>query len=140
MPKVKPCIHANLSYLAVAMALLSCTSPCRNSIINQTASPNGAWKAVVFQRDCGATTGFTTQVSILSASESLPETKGNAFTADTDHGKAASGPGGGPSVQVRWISDVEMEISHDSNARVFTRERVVKSIQVRYNTFNAKNP
>jgi hypothetical protein len=38
---------------------------CGNDPISETPSPNGQMKVVVFQRDCGATTGFSTQVSVL---------------------------------------------------------------------------
>lgn len=47
---------------------------------------------------------------------------GNVFTADTNHGKAPSGPGGGPVVTVRWIDRRTLEIAYDSAARVFGHE------------------
>jgi hypothetical protein len=38
---------------------------CRNSAVLETPSPGAELKAVVFTRDCGATTGTGTHVSIL---------------------------------------------------------------------------
>lgn len=128
----RPSLRNFLLYSGLFTVSLSCSSPCQNEIISQVKSPNGRLKAVVFQRDCGATTGFSSQVSILGNSESLSNVSGNAFTADTDRGKATSGPGGGPVVLVRWLSDNEIEISYDSRARVFSKESSANSVKIRY--------
>ena len=77
---------------------------CGNELLREVASPDGKMKAVVFQRDCAATTGFITQVSVLSKDEKLPNESGNVFSADTNHGVAPSGEGGGPVVEVGWFS------------------------------------
>ena len=50
---------------------------CGNDIYSETLSPDGELKAVIFQRDCGATTGFSTQVSILDTDETLENDGGN---------------------------------------------------------------
>ena len=44
---------------------------CGNEIFQEASSPDNSYKAVVFQRDCGATTGFSTQVSILGTNDEL---------------------------------------------------------------------
>lgn len=124
------------------VVLISCDSACGNEVISLVVSPNGAYKAVAFQRDCGATTGFSTQVSIVKASKSLPNSSGNVFRADCDHGKALSGPGGGPAVQLRWLSDQDLELTYDSNARVFTKNERRSSVTIHYKTIviQAPNP
>lgn len=58
-----------------------------NNIIDEVYSPDNKYKAVIFDRDAGATTGFNTQISIISSKSSLPNNPGNLFIADTDHGK-----------------------------------------------------
>ena len=89
-------------------------------MIVRIPSPDTRYDAVVFQRDCGATTGFSTEVSVLRSRDSLPsDSGGNVFVADTDHGKAPAGPGGGPGVDVRWISPDTLEIRRDPRTRVF---------------------
>lgn len=124
--------------LALIPALLcvvfaaSCDSPCENATISEAVSPDGSLKAVVFERDCGATTGFSTQVSLLKASDSLPDSSGNLFDADDDHGKAASGPGGGPKVQLQWESNTRLRISFDPKARVFKQTTHLYSVDVIY--------
>jgi hypothetical protein len=133
-PKLKPTFQSRLWALGLLLASFSCSSPCQNEIIIQALSPSGRQKAIVFQRDCGATTGFSTQVSILGSNESLPNASGNAFTSDSDHGKAVSGRGGGPIVFVRWLSESEIEISYDSKARIFSKESSANSVKIRYSS------
>ncbi len=45
-------------------ACLNLAGACGNEILKEVRSPTGKMKGVVFQRDCGATTGFSTQVSV----------------------------------------------------------------------------
>jgi hypothetical protein len=111
---------------------MSLAGDCSNQILKQIPSPNKKMKAVVFQRDCGATTGFSTQVSILSFEQDLPNDGGNIFVADTDHGNAPSGAGGGPVVEVSWTSETELLVRHDKRARVFHNEPSLANIRIRY--------
>ena len=55
---------------------------CENEISKTVISPSGNLKAVVFNRGCGATTGFNTQISIINTSEELESEGGNLFIAD----------------------------------------------------------
>jgi hypothetical protein len=98
----------------------------------EVRSPSGKLKAVIFQRDCGATNGFSTHVSILSADEKLPNEGGNIFIENTDHGKAPSGPGGGPEVEVTWRGESELLIRHDSRARVFQSVQALGDVKILY--------
>lgn len=110
---------------------------CANSILTESVAPGGRIKAVVFGRDCGATTDFSTQVSILSATESLPNEAGNIFVADRDHGKAPGGPGGGPGIRVTWLSDQQLRIEHHSLAHIFKSEPLRKNVKVEYASFKS---
>jgi hypothetical protein len=64
---------------------------CGNQILSESSSPDRTYRVVVFRRDCGATTGFSTQVSVLKAMQALPNESGNLFIADTDRGEAPIG-------------------------------------------------
>jgi len=105
---------------------------CANDLLAESASPDGKLKAVVFERDCGATTGFSTQVSILPATAPIDNSVGNVFTSDTNHGVAPPGPGGGPVVKVNWQSPSVLVVSHHAAARVFVAESQVGSVMVSY--------
>jgi len=116
----------------IAVFALGDSSMCANEALVEAASPSTKLKAIVFQRDCGATTGFSTQVAVVPANESLPNEPGNVFVADTNHGAAPSGRGGGPEVVVHWLSDGTLHIDHHPSARVFLAERRVDHVQIEY--------
>ena len=84
---------------ASVLALTACSDSCGNDVLADVPSPSGERRAVVFQRDCGATTGFSVQVSILRRGKSLPNEAGNTFTADANHD-----PGVSLEVQPTWES------------------------------------
>ena len=120
--------------------LSGCIDPCGNDILTETRSPDGRFKVVVFQRDCGATTGSSTQVSIipsgeefLTAATSWRSTQsGNVFVADTNHGEAPAGPGGGPVVQVEWLDPTHLRVTHDKRARVASSATSVNGVNVEH--------
>jgi hypothetical protein len=108
---------------------------CGNTVLAEYPSPNNQLKAVTFQRDCGATTGFSTQVSIIPSASALGNDGGNIFSAGTNHGEAPSGQGGGPEVKVNWLSDTGIQIQHHKLVRTFLVEKNYEGVQVEYLTF-----
>jgi hypothetical protein len=52
---------------------------CENYIHQEYLSPDEKHKAVVFQRDCGETTGGNTQISIVGANNELENDSGNIY-------------------------------------------------------------
>lgn len=79
---------------------------CDNDNLIETVSPNGQLKAVTFRRNCGATTSYSSGVSILSASQNLPNEAGNVFVANHE-----------PSIIVRWIDDGHLSISGETKTQ-----------------------
>ena len=65
--------------LGVAGLGWAVSSGCANAEQQRVVSPDGHREAVVFERDCGATTDYSTQVSILKAGAALPNDAGNAY-------------------------------------------------------------
>jgi len=65
--------------LAIKGCSLLLPEMCANDIFSEVVSPNQSLKAVTFQRDCGATTGYSTQISIIKNSASLPNDGGNVL-------------------------------------------------------------
>ena len=108
---------------------------CANKFLSEIPSPDGALKAVVFQRDCGATTGFSTQISIVQMNHSLPNESGNLFVADSNRNKAPTGSGGGLEVRVAWIGACSLRIAHHQGARVFLANRNVLGVSAEYVSF-----
>ena len=93
---------------------------CGNVELARAMSPDGKLKAVTFQRDCGATTGFSTHVSLLAADEALENEGGNIFAADI--------------VQVRlhWLSNTHLRIEYLEPARVFRKESRSKGVRIEH--------
>ncbi len=107
--------------LPYAAVLAGCGEMCANEPVASVLSPSGANKAVVFTRDCGATTGWSTQVSILRGSEQLRNEGGNTLVVE---GKAP--------VQVTWKSDSAVTLSGAAEGRLFKQERAVNGVAVVY--------
>jgi hypothetical protein len=123
---------ACISVLATIAGCVGLDGMCANERLADLPSPDGRWHAVVFQRDCGATTGSSTQVSVLLAGDSLKNEGGNIFTADTDHGAAPPGLGGGRTASARWIALDTLEVRFHPRSRVFTHETQVGAVAIRY--------
>jgi hypothetical protein len=121
---------------AVALWALFVRDLCVNQVLTDVAAPNHRTRAVVFERNCGATTDFSTQVSLLRGSRQLSNDGGNVFIADSDHGQAPAGPGGGPAVEVRWIDAAHLEVRHDRRARVFRADSLVHGVRIRFVAIN----
>ena len=118
-----------LTALALAMALTSgCSNACRNDIVSIAAAPGGKRQVAMFTRNCGATTGNSTQVSVLGANEA-PTAAGNAFVAD--RGTVATA-WGGPWAEVVWLGPTRLLIRYDSRARVFLKAPRVGSVTISY--------
>lgn len=107
---------------------------CENEILAETSSPDASLKLVVFGRDCGATTGFTTQATLLAGDATLPNSSGNVFVAD-GNGGAPAGLGGGPELRAHWEGRTSLVLEHHAAARVFKKEQSVNGVEIRYQTF-----
>lgn len=88
---------------------------CGNDIHKSIASPNGDLKAVIFQRDCGATTGFSTQISILGAAEDLSNESGNIFSSDGHPENSAP--------KVNWTSENSLTIHRRAMVQIYNQEQ-----------------
>lgn len=86
---------------------------CGNKVVSEFVSPDGQLKAVVFTRDCGATTNYSTQVSILSASDQLGNSGGNAFAMDEGD------------LDLRWTGNRTLVLGHKSGEREYLSEKEV---------------
>ena len=91
-------------------------------------SPDGKIEAVIFERDCGATTDFTTQISIVPKGASLRNEAGNAFIADSNHGAAPAARWGGPPSDVKWIANRQIMISIHPATRI-SLQKTALSVQ-----------
>jgi hypothetical protein len=124
-------MRQSAAFALLASAVSGCSDTCQNSTVSTASALSGDLKAVLFQRACGATTGFSSQVSVTNRS-SAPSGVGNAFVADTDHGAASAASWGGPWVELRWLSPQKLLIRYDAKARVFTQNARVSGVGITY--------
>ena len=137
--KLKTVVGVVLAVVVVGYFLLTLTSggllvswnTCTSSVIEKIPSPDGRRAAVIYERSCGATTDFSTQLSVLPQGQD-PRGNGNVLVADTDHGKAPSGKEGGPGVTARWLDDQTLEIRYHPRARLLKNVSRYDGIGIRY--------
>jgi hypothetical protein len=90
---------------------------CGNTIVATEFSPDHRLKAVLFERNCGATTRFSSQVSVLPSDRDLPNEGGNVFAANEAQGGEQTA-WGGPFVAMQWRDADTLTLKHDADADV----------------------
>jgi hypothetical protein len=94
--------------------------PCENELVARMPSPDGRHDAVVFIRDCGATTGFSTQLSITAPGK-VPHQAGTTFIVDDK-----------VDVHATWQSARSLRITFPASAHVLRREPRAGDIAISY--------
>jgi hypothetical protein len=107
------------------------TGMCENTLVSSLRSPTGVSRAILFERSCGATTDFSTQISVIGEGESVVG-GGNVFVATTSDSASIVGEWGGPYAELEWIDDQILLISFDASAEVFLEEEEHDGVLVRY--------
>jgi hypothetical protein len=100
-----------LAILITAALIAGCAPICENEVSAAARSPSGKMKAVIFNRGCGATVGYNTQVSILSAEAALPNDGGNVLIVDDDVPLA-----------LHWESEGSLQIAGRLSSHIFKQE------------------
>jgi hypothetical protein len=105
---------------------------CGVDIVAIVPSPDQRQRVVIYQHDCGATTDFSTQVTLNPLFASRPIGGGNIWSADAGHGIAPRAKWGGPDVQVDWTSPTSLRLLHHPRVRVFRAEKRVGGVNIAY--------
>ena len=128
MPISKFSFMRMLGLIAASLSLCACSDLCSDETVKVVRSPRGDHQARLFMRECGATTDFTTQVSI---DPWFWQVIGNAFVADAYSG-GKRGAWGGPWADLEWIGPDHLMVTYDKKARVFDRHKVVNGVRITY--------
>ncbi len=123
------------SFAVIGMAaIIGCSgcSNCANHVVADATSPTSNLRAVIFGRDCGATTGFSTQVSLIDLHAGTPAGKGNIFVADDNHGTVSLDANRTIPLKTSWTSDHHLIISYPGNARVFLKRSEYRGVRIAY--------
>ena len=112
---------ALLVALLIGVSTSGCGEKCSNEQVAAIPSPSGKAKAVVFHRNCGASTAQNTQVAVLPAYGTLANIPGNALVL-----------GGDVPLRVQWISDSSLSISGLGTAQVFKQNASAADVSIAY--------
>jgi hypothetical protein len=93
-------------------------SACRNELISTNVSPDGNYEAHIFIRDCGATTDYSYQLSILKVGKEVKNRSGNTFASDGEF-------------TVEWIDDQLIKVSY-SHLRTYDMDKQIGLVSVEY--------
>lgn len=85
----------------------------------------------MFQRDCGATSGYSTHISIVEIGQS-PAGAGNTFRADDDHGAAKIGDWGGSWAEMEWLGSDRLLVRYAEKSRIFEQGNSIVGVSVSY--------
>lgn len=105
--------------------------PCERTEVNRVAAPTGDRTAVVFVKNCGATSGYSTHVSLVGPGEAI----GNAneiFSADGDDGAVPLGPDNALALRLTWPAADRLVIEFPAGTRTFTQRPERGPIKIDY--------
>ncbi len=99
----------------------------------------GYQEAVVFQIDCGASTNFNSQISVVAKAKASPKKSDKSFVvADDNHGSVADANlyyKGGPKFRVTWMSENELNVLLPKGARTFKKESSSDHLKISYGEY-----
>jgi hypothetical protein len=106
---------------------------CDNEVVAVVPAPDRRATAIAFTRNCGATTGYDTQVSVVAGDRRTVSGSGNIWVAD-DSGVSVRAAWGGPPVSLMWLASDTLEVRYRSGTRVFRQEERAGEVTVRFTT------
>jgi hypothetical protein len=105
----------------VINACFSSSGMCANVEQERLAAPDSLMDLVVFERDCGATTNWSTQVSIVKRGQALRDEPGNLFISED---RAV--------VRAAWQSASVAEVRYQRATRVVREVRSFEGVTVTF--------
>ena len=106
-------------------------SMCAFDVLTTQTAPGGEHDAVVFQVDCGATTGISPQLSVLERGE-IPKRAGNVLTLDDDFGGSHEKALAHPVITVRWLGPRMLAVAYDTTIYAGRRELQQDGVRITY--------
>jgi len=125
----------NLIILLISLTtIFSCGSNtladmCGNRISKEITSPDKKLKAVIFTRDCGATTGFSSQLSIIGYFDKLKNEKGNVLIISDKEDQLEDGSA---AINAEWNGNNELIIYFNLAAETSKKEARVDDVKISY--------
>ena len=123
-----------LAAILPVLAVTGCGPSYANKITVEATSPNGHWKAIAFVRHCTLKTRGCLNinyVSILDASQVLPNTKGNALSIDNG-GRLAVNSTGEIELRLEWKRDDLLIVWYPGPARILSQQNALGAVHIVY--------
>ncbi|MEH7334368.1 hypothetical protein V7161_17120 [Neobacillus drentensis] len=122
--RIKPLLITLIVLFAVFMSVkylldLVFADACGNQISKSVPSPGGDKVAYVFLRDCGATTNYSPQLSILAKDEDLENESGNTFIADK-------------SFSIEWLNERTLKVTYNKSSKTYEMDTSVNGVKIKY--------
>ena len=119
--------HLCFVYLCCLAVLTVACEPCENTVLQTSVSPDKSFKVIVFERLCGATTGFNRQCAILPANAKFPK-----------HSKVDSvvWMNAQPAIEVVWTGPREVKIRVEAGYKVEQASSISVPVQLRLEEFS----
>ncbi len=108
--------------LALIWLYLASPPLCQNQFVRELISPNEQYRAVLFEKDCGAAARTTTHVSVLRHYQTPAEDDGNAFIASGYHWETIE--------DLRWTWSNMIVIQTSAGIYVYKAEHDVNDASV----------
>lgn len=97
-----------------------------NSLISEQHSPDGRLKVVVFERDGGATTDWSTQISVMRSRKKLNDRDtGNIIVMD---GSCVEGS----DYSICWVDDATIEVFIADSVKTYQKKEKYGGITIKY--------
>ena len=77
-------------------------------MIETWQSPKENKTAYIFERDCGATTGYSYHLSLLDSDEELPNAGGNTFVSNRQF-------------EIEWVTNRLLQVRYSELAETFEK-------------------
>ena len=116
-----------ITSLLLGLIFCGCVPPSTidNKVFESVESPNKSLKAIVFERNAGATTGFNRQIAIIESSKPFVEKDTTeSFFCITGEAK----------VEVIWLSETNILVRYPLWQQVIRTNSQVRRISVAYET------
>ncbi|MES2455773.1 MAG: hypothetical protein V4594_09545 [Bacteroidota bacterium] len=116
--------------LATLMCLVGCTSDlCSNQVIKEKINSSKNYKLIYFDRDCGATTGNSNQLSVIPIDEELDDNHGNIFISESNSGSNSEID---REIVFEWLNDSSISVKYAKDLKIFKKENKVGPINIVY--------
>jgi len=101
---------------------------CANRVTQRVLSPDGSREAVVYERDCGATTAYASHV-VIGAPGLVPQGSSALFVATRGN---MHRDWGNAEARVDWAGPDRLTITYDALSELFKQDESMDDVAVSY--------